>query len=143
MLSINTKQVHRVPSSDIFPVSAFIAQGFQRSGSGFYVFNIYNEFPGTPGNYSISSRTHKKWWNLSLFVFGKSGLHSILSQVLWAETLKTTKKNKQRVSSSNSVLEIWMHCTMSSMRSDQVVPGFIPIAKVQMPKPLLATCSTT
>lgn len=41
------------------------------------------------------------------------------------------------------LLEIWMHCTMSSMRSDQVVPGFTPIAKVQMPKPLLATCSAT
>lgn len=39
---------------------------------------------------------------LFLIMFGKSGLHFIFSQVLWAEMLKTTKKNKQRVSTSSS-----------------------------------------
>lgn len=40
------------------------------------------------------------------------------------------------------LLEIWIHWTMSTMSSDQIVPGFIPTSKVLLPKPLWAAYST-
>lgn len=76
MQSINTKQIHKVPIPNIFPVSA-LQHRTLKNGGGFYALSKPNGFLFQ--EITLPSLEHMKTVGISIliYIFGKSGLHFI------------------------------------------------------------------